>query len=225
MLKRSLFKNLKYFNITSEKTSERLLAVSKSALTRHSLSHNSSTMPKLVWVDLEMSGLNIKSKGDRILEAACIITTMDLKEIDSFGPVVIKQSTELLDSMDEWCTNQHGKTGLTGQVKNSTISEEKAGKDLLEFIKKHCPGVREGILAGNSVGEDKRFILEYWPEIVDHLHYRIVDVSSIKSLVNSWYDKQKVDSVLPKKGLSHRAMDDIRESIEELKCYKKEFFK
>ena len=182
MLKRSLFKNLNYFNIKSEKTSERLLAVSKSALTRHSLSHNSSTMAKLVWVDLEMSGLNIKSKGDRILEAACIITTMDLKEIDSFGPVVIKQSTELLDSMDEWCTNQHGKTGLTEQVKNSTISEEKAGEDLLEFIKKHCPGIREGILAGNSVGEDKRFILEYWPEIVDHLHYRIVDVSSIKSL-------------------------------------------
>ena len=90
-------------------------------------------MNKLVWIDLEMSGLNIK-KGDRILEAACIITSMDLKEIDSFGPVVIKQSDALLDSMDEWCTNHHGKSGLTDRVKKSDISEEKAGKDLLEFI-------------------------------------------------------------------------------------------
>ena len=83
--------------------------------------------------------------------------------------------------MDEWCTNQHAKTGLTKAVRQSKINEIQAGRDLLKFIKKHCPNTRQGILAGNSVGEDKRFILEYWPEIVEHLHYRIVDVSSIKT--------------------------------------------
>jgi len=108
--------------------------------------------------------------------------------------------------MDEWCTNQHGKTGLTKAVKESNITEESAGHDLLKFIKKYCPNVRQGILAGNSVGEDKRFILEYWPEITKHLHYRIVDVSTVKTLVTSWYDPLEVQKNMPAKGLSHRAI-------------------
>merc|ERR1711990_734522 len=108
---------------------------------------------------------------------------MQLRPIAEFGPVVIKQSDALLDSMDDWCTEQHGKTGLTAAVKASNITEEAAGRDLFNFIKKHAPAQRQGILAGNSVGEDKVFIKEYWPHITDHLNYRIVDVSTIKTMV------------------------------------------
>ena len=180
-------------------------------------------MPKLVWVDLEMTGLDINK--ERIIEIACIITDMDLKIIEEYGPVIVKQSDQLLDNMDQWNTDHHGKSGLTEAVRRSDISEQQAEIEFLAFIKKHVPKVRDGYLAGNSIGQDKKFLDKYMPSITDHLHYRVVDVSTIKTLVENWYQGKRELSRRPTKGCGHRALDDIRESLEELQYYRSAFFK
>lgn len=177
----------------------------------------------LVWIDLEMTGLDISR--ERIIEVACIITDYNLQEIDSFGPIVIHQDKKLLDNMNPWCVKHHGESGLTQKVLDSKITEQQCEQDLLKFIKRHVKEKRLGILAGNSVHADKVFIDKYFKSVSEYLHYRIIDVSSIKQLASNWYgNEKKFLDHKPQKKLLHRAMDDIRESIQELKFYKQFIF-
>merc|ERR1712076_145972 len=134
----------------------------------------------LVWIDMEFSGLNIET--DRILEVAAIITDMNLNKIDTFGPIAIKQKDQLLDNMDEWCTNTFNSTGLTKRVRESKITEKQCEQSLLKFIKKHVPRKYIAYIAGNSVHVDKKYLDKYFVSVKEYLSYRIVDVSSISIL-------------------------------------------
>ncbi|KAN0053007.1 hypothetical protein ACTA71_012488 [Dictyostelium dimigraforme] len=178
---------------------------------------------RMVWVDLEMTGLDISK--DVILEMAIVITDAELNVIEKGPNLVIHRSEEVLKNMNDWCIEHHGKdftkrSGLTEDVRNSKISLEEAEKIMLEFVRKHtdkgiCP------LAGNTVHEDRRFLLKEMPTFAEHLHYRIIDVSTIKELSRRWYPY--IPS--PKKVCGHRALQDIEESIEELKSYRVTVFK
>lgn len=178
-----------------------------------------SKSERLVWLDLEMTGLNPDS--ERIIEIAACVTEGDLSLIAKGPDIVIHQDDELLAKMDEWNTKHHGESGLTDQVKASTINEAKAEEELLAFIREYCPKGKCP-LAGNSIHQDRRFLSRYMPTLDDYLHYRLVDVSSIKELVKRWLPSQY--SKRPQKKASHRALDDILESIEELKFYKENIF-
>jgi oligoribonuclease len=172
----------------------------------------------LVWIDLEMTGL--EPHRHVIIEIATIITDGDLNIIAEGPALAVHQSDEALAEMDAWCVENHGKSGLTKRVKESTIDNAAAQAMTLEFIKEHV-GERSAPLAGNSVWQDRRFLEKYMPEIDAYLHYRIVDVSSIKELLNRWYPPSYLPS---KKKNTHRALDDILESIEELKYYRETIF-
>ncbi|CAL1528101.1 unnamed protein product [Lymnaea stagnalis] len=182
----------------------------------------SSSIPseKIVWVDLEMTGLDVEK--DKIIEIACLVTDGDLNLLAEGLNIVIHQSDSLLNNMDEWCVQQHGQSGLTEAVKKSHITTDRAEQMVLDFLKLHtekgqCP------LGGSSVGIDKQFIAKYMPKLAEHFHYRIIDVSSIKELCRRWYPG--ILEKAPDKKLSHRALDDIMESVEELKFYRSTIFK
>ncbi|KAM3245367.1 hypothetical protein ACQJBY_056603 [Aegilops geniculata] len=174
----------------------------------------------LVWIDLEMTGLDISK--DRILEIACIVTDGKLtKQIE--GPnLVISQSKACLDNMNEWCKTHHASSGLTERVLQSEISEGDAEKQVLDFLMKHV-GSDTPSIAGNSVYVDLLFLKKYMPRLAAIFSHVIVDVSSIMALCTRWYPKERKQT--PRKGKSHRAMDDIKESIAELKYYKGNIFK
>ncbi len=176
--------------------------------------------PRLVWIDMEMSGLD--PKKEVILEIATIITDKKLNVLEEGPDLVIYQADKYLDAMDEWNKKHHHKSGLTHAVKNSTVTLKQAEKLTLEFIKKYCPEPKKALLCGNSVHHDRRFIERYMPKLHDYLHYRHIDVSTVKSLVMFWYPKNKKTY---QKRSTHRALDDIRESIIELQHYKKKYFK
>ena len=169
----------------------------------------------LIWIDLEMTGLEPMS--DRIIEIATIVTDKNLNVLDEGPSVVIHQSDELMDGMDEWCTNQHGKTGLTDRVRNSDISEETAEAVTIAFLKKYVPEGKSP-MCGNSICQDRRFLVQTMPMLEMYFHYRNLDVSSLKELAVRW--APEVLEGFTKKG-SHLAMDDIRDSIAELKHYRK----
>ncbi|CAG8710976.1 8881_t:CDS:2, partial [Dentiscutata erythropus] len=174
----------------------------------------------LVWIDCEMTGLDVEN--DHIIEIAVLITDGKLN-ILAEGPVlVINQSQETMDKMNDWCKQHHGDSGLTAKVLSSTITTSDASAQILEFLKKHIPKKGISPLAGNSVYADKMFLKKEMPEVVGWLHYRIIDVSSIKELCRRWYPN--IFETVPKKNSSHRALDDIKESIDELKFYKKHIF-
>jgi oligoribonuclease len=173
----------------------------------------------LVWIDLEMTGLDITT--DVILEIACVITDGDLNVIAEGPSLIIHQPEEKLTSMGKWCQDHHGKTGLTDAVRNSTISLQYAYDEIVAFIKDYCPS-NTGILAGNSVWQDRIFLEKYMPAITQHLHYRIVDVSTVKELLKRWYPTSK--NIEYKKNDQHRALSDVYESIAELKHYRTNFF-
>lgn len=179
------------------------------------------TLPKrLLWVDLEMTGLD--ASRDVILEIAALVTD-DQLNIMARGPeIVIHQSAEVLDGMNDVVHAMHMQSGLIDKVRKSSVSLDDAYKQMLEFVNKEC---EQGItpLCGNSVWQDRQFLQRYMPALVDFLTYRIIDVSSIKLLINMWYPHNSKS--LFKKKESHRALDDIQESIAELNQYKKHFFK
>ena len=178
-----------------------------------------SNSQNLVWMDLEMTGLD--PDVDRILEIATIITNSHL-DILAEGPVVVvKQSEELLASMDEWNTEHHTNSGLVERVRNEGVSESDAEQLTLEFVRRYTEE-SESPLSGNSIGQDRRFLVRYMPELESHLHYRNLDVSTVKELAVRW--RPDIAESIVKKG-AHRALDDIKDSIEELKAYKKSFFR
>lgn len=182
--------------------------------------NSKQTDNKIIWIDLEMTGLN--DQTDVILEIACIVTTGNL-EIIAHGPnIVIKQPDALLGKMDKWCTSTHTKSGLIEKVRNSTVSVEEAEQQVLAFLREHCQEGKSP-LGGNSVWMDRLFMMRWMPRLAKFLHYRTIDVSTIKELAKSWYSKEA--SLKFKKNNKHRALDDIVESIEELKCYRQHFFK
>jgi len=174
--------------------------------------------PPLIWIDMEMSGLDPETC--QVLEIATIVTDAQLQILAEGPDVVVHQPDEVLDAMDEWNTTHHGQSGLTDAVKASEISLAEAEAQTLAFLRAHCEAGRSP-LCGNSIGQDRRFIVKYMPELSEFLHYRSVDVSTIKELARRWYPAVGA----PPKSESHRALDDIRESIEELRFYRATVFK
>lgn len=173
----------------------------------------------LVWIDCEMTGLD--PKVDELVEIAVVITDEDLRVIDPGLDLVIQASDQALEHMDDFVTNMHTESGLIDEIATGLTLGE-AQSQVLEYIKKFIPQQRVGVLAGNSVGQDRLFLLEYMPELVEHLHYRIIDVSTIKELARRWYPR--VYACAPKKNGGHRALADILESIEELEYYRRALF-
>ncbi len=156
-----------------------------------------------------------------ILEIGCSVTDSNLKIIAE-GPVfAIHHSERILTTMDPWSQEQHGKSGLTARCQSSNVSLAEAEKKTLEFLKKHCVA-KASPLCGNSIGQDRRFLFKYMATLNEFFHYRNVDVSSIKELARRWYPKR---SSMPEKKKTHYVLDDIRDSIEELKYYRREIFK
>jgi oligoribonuclease len=172
----------------------------------------------LVWIDCEMTGLD--PGKNVLLEIATIITNYDL-EIVARGPVLaIRASEARLAAMDRWNQRTHKKSGLLERVRSEGVSVAEAERETLAFVRKYCYK-RTAPLCGNSIGQDKRFLAKYMPALHEFLHYKVVDVSSIKVLVKEWYGK-KYES--PKKQELHRAMNDIEESIAELAFYREHVF-
>jgi oligoribonuclease len=171
-----------------------------------------------------MTGLD--SQSDTILEIACFVTDSELNLLDTVGfETVIHHSQEALDRMGDWCQKHHGVSGLTDRALNSKVSPEDAAASLLEYVKKHVPQPRKALLAGNSVYADKMFLVKPpYDCVMNHLHYRILDVSSIKEAVRRWAADDVRNQVPKKKGL-HQAKADILESIEEARYYRKALFK
>lgn len=172
----------------------------------------------LIWVDLEMTGLN--PERDRIIEIATIVTDTNLNVIAE-GPVfAIHQPDSLLAQMDEWNTTHHNASGLVDRVRASTIDETQAQAATLEFLQRHT-SVGKSPMCGNSIWQDRRFLALYMPELEQYFHYRMVDVSTIKELALRWapevYNGMKKES-------KHLALDDIRESVEELRYYRDRLF-
>ncbi|CAN1346536.1 At2g26970 [Linum perenne] len=177
------------------------------------------SMP-LVWIDLEMTGLDVEV--DRIIEIACIITDGKLTKLVEGPELVIHQTEDCMNKMGEWCQTHHGASGLTERVIQSTVSEREAELQVIEFIKKHV-GTYTPQIAGNSVYMDLLFIRKYMPDLASLFSHVIVDVSSVRSLCIRWYRKDHERA--PAKSNKHRALDDIKESINELKYYKESIFK
>jgi len=168
----------------------------------------------LIWIDLEMTGLDPMS--DRIIEVATIVTNKHLEEV-AVGPVIaVHQETSLLAGMDEWNTNQHSMSGLVERVRKSTVNEQQAEKATIEFLQKHIPS-NTSPMCGNSICQDRRFLARLMPELEEFFHYRNLDVSTLKELANRWYPKIAKNY---SKESKHLALDDIRDSIDELKYYR-----
>lgn len=177
----------------------------------------------LVWIDCEMTGLQTT---DRIIEIAVIITDGQLNEVDEGIEFVIQTDKEVLDKMGEWCVKQHGSSGLTQACIDSPHTHEDVHQKVAEYIKKWIPERGAGVLAGSSVHADKAFLLREMPDITRHLSYRIVDVSSVKELCKRWFPSIEKLNKRQRGGIesSHRALDDIRGSIRELKFYREHMF-
>jgi oligoribonuclease len=170
---------------------------------------------RLVWIDCEMTGLN--PQVDEIVEIAAIVTEADLTEVDEGISIVIKPGDEPLANMDEVVVKMHNESGLILEIPNGTTLKDAQAR-VLEYVKGHIPEARKAPLAGSSVYVDRTFLSRYMPELDAHLHYRLVDVSSIKELTKRWYPKAYFNT--PEKTGNHRALADIRESIAELRYYR-----
>ncbi|WVQ72450.1 hypothetical protein IAR50_002002 [Cryptococcus sp. DSM 104548] len=177
----------------------------------------------LVWVDCEMTGLDFLN--DKIIEIAVIITDGKLNPVDEGVSYIISTQKEVLDSMGEWCTEQHGKTGLTQACLDSPHSYQDVVQRVLAYIQKWIPEKGAGLLAGSSVHADMRFMLIGMPEVMQHLSYRILDVSTVKEICRRWYPSVRAkEQESRREEIAHRALDDIQASIEELVYYREHIF-
>jgi oligoribonuclease len=173
----------------------------------------------LVWVDMEMTGL--EPETDRIIEVAMIVTDMHLNVLAE-GPVLaIHQSDETLDKMDAWNKGTHGRSGLIDRVKASTVDEAQAEAEFLAFMRQWVPKGKSP-MCGNTIGQDRRFMVKYMPKLEEFFHYRNIDVSTLKELGRRWKPEMVAGF---KKAQKHTALADIIESIEELKYYREHFIK
>jgi len=171
----------------------------------------------LIWIDLEMTGLD--TQNDSIIEIATIVTDKDLNVLAEGPMLAIHQSNEKLEAMDDWNTRQHGQSGLTERVQQSTISEVEAEQQTIDFLSQYVP-TGASPMCGNSICQDRRFLARCMPQLETFFHYRNLDVSSIKELAKRWSP-----SILKgySKNSSHLAMDDVRDSIAELSYYREHF--
>ena len=171
----------------------------------------------LIWVDMEMTGLD--PDQDVVIEIASIVTDSNLQTLAE-GPVIaLHQSDEILNGMDEWNTSHHNSSGLVARVQQSTENEDSATRKTLEFLQQYVPAGASP-MCGNSIGQDRRFMARHMPELEQHFHYRNLDVSTLKILMQRW--RPDLESGFSKAG-THLALDDIRESIEELRYYREHF--
>ena len=177
----------------------------------------SAVRDELVWIDCEMTGLDLRS--DRLIEIAALVTDADLNVLGEGIDVVIHTDDEALDGMVEVVARMHRSSGLTEEVRASTIDIATAEELVMDYIRSHVPQAKTAPLAGNSIGTDRGFITRDMPTLDDYLHYRMIDVSSIKELCRRWYPKIYYGQ--PEKGLAHRALADIQESIRELRYYRR----
>jgi oligoribonuclease len=175
---------------------------------------------RLVWIDCEMTGLDLRR--DALIEVAAIVTDADLAPLDDGLAVVIHADDEILAAMLPVVRDMHESSGLTEEVRRSTVTLGDAQALVLDYVKTHVPDPRTAPLCGNSIATDRGFLARDMPTLDEHLHYRMVDVSSVKELAKRWYPR--VYQSQPAKGLAHRALDDIRESIDELAYYRRTLF-
>jgi len=173
----------------------------------------------LVWIDMEMSGLNPDT--DRVLEVAVIVTDKDLNLVEEGPVLVVHQPDTVLAAMDKWNQSTHGKSGLIDRVRTSTLDEAAVAGRMIKFMKRHVP-VRTSPMCGNSICQDRRFLARHMPDMEAYFHYRNLDVSTLKELAGRWRPELK-DGF--KKANSHTARADILESIEELKYYREHFMR
>jgi oligoribonuclease len=173
----------------------------------------------LVWVDMEMSGLDPDT--DRVLEVALVVTDKDLNLVEEGPVLVVHQPDAVLDAMDNWNRSTHAKSGLVDKVKASTLSESDTEARMIEFMKQHV-GERKSPMCGNSICQDRRFMARHLPKLEAYFHYRNLDVSTLKELAARWRPELKEGF---KKANSHTALADIQESIEELRYYREHFIR
>jgi oligoribonuclease len=174
----------------------------------------------LVWIDCEMTGLDLGK--DALIEIAALVTDADLNVLGDGVDVVIHADDPALDGMPDVVREMHGKSGLTQEVRRSTVTIAEAEQQVLDYVRAHVPETRSAPLAGNSIATDRGFIARDMPQLDTYLHYRMVDVSSIKELCRRWFPR--IYYAQPEKGLAHRALADIRESIRELEYYRRTAF-
>jgi oligoribonuclease len=174
---------------------------------------------RLVWIDCEMTGLDVIA--DALIEVAALVTDFELNVLGDGVNVVVKPPPEALGQMNEVVTQMHTASGLLSELDSGQTLQE-AEAEVLEYVRTHVPEKRKAPLAGNTVGTDRLFLARDMPELEDHLHYRVVDVSSIKELSRRWFPRAYFSA--PEKGGNHRALADIRESIEELRYYRAAVF-
>ncbi|XP_076751139.1 putative oligoribonuclease [Xylocopa sonorina] len=187
------------------------------ALCTDTNTENNNLNNRIVWLDMEMSGLDVNTS--QILEIACLITDRNLKVVCNELNIVVHQPDEVLNNMNDWCLATHQKTGLTNESRLSRITIQDAEQIIIKYLKTH---VEEGTcpLAGSSVYMDRMFLYKYMPSVNNYLHYRIIDTSTIKELIKRW--NTNVPTL--EKVYKHRALSDIKESIKELEHYKKHIF-
>ena len=174
----------------------------------------------LVWIDCEMTGLDLGK--DALIEVAALVTGPDLEVLGDGIDLVIHADDAALDGMPDVVRDMHAKSGLTEEVRRSTVTMAEAEEAVLAYIKQFVPNPRTAPLCGNSIATDRGFLARDMPALDDFLHYRMIDVSSIKELARRWYPRVYFGQ--PKKGLAHRALADIRESIRELEYYRRTAF-
>ncbi len=173
----------------------------------------------LIWLDMEMTGLNPDS--DRIIELAAVVTDSQLNVIAESPVFVVHQTDAVLDGMDDWNKSTHGRSGLIERIRQSTLTESAAEEGMLAFLVEHVPA-RTSPMCGNSICQDRRFMARWMPALEAHFHYRNLDVSTLKELCKRW--KPEIARGVVKKG-RHQAMADIHESIEEMRYYRENFIK
>ncbi len=174
----------------------------------------------LVWIDCEMTGLDLGK--DALIEIAALVTDGNLKVLGEGVDVVIHADDAVLDGMPDVVRAMHAKSGLTEEVRRSTVTMADAERQVLDYVRRYVPDPRSAPLAGNSIATDRGFIARDMPTLDTHLHYRMVDVSSIKELCRRWYPR--IYYAQPEKGLAHRALADVQESIRELEYYRRTAF-